>query len=125
MWLISVQGFFSLVCARQGDGGHHQPVDPTRMMLRARCRDHLERLRLRFPALLADDEVLESATADYPFRMLLSKATAEQLVVELVRETEWDNFKNKAASIHGHSSPYLRALHEVWSVMRRLDPRQP
>jgi hypothetical protein len=124
VWVHSIHGFFSLVSARQGDGGHHQPVDPSLMMLRARCRDHLERLRRRFPALLADADVLESATADYPFRLLLPKPTAEKLVVELVREIQWDNFKNQAATIHGHPSPYLRALHDTWSVMRRLDPRQ-
>jgi hypothetical protein len=94
------------------------------MMLRARCRDHLERLRQRFPDLLGDVDVLESATADYAIRLLLPKVVAEQLVVELVREITWDNFKGEAAQVFGHASPYLHALHRTWSVMRALDPRQ-
>jgi len=27
MWIFTRYGFFSAVCARQGDGGHGQPVD--------------------------------------------------------------------------------------------------
>lgn len=36
MWLFTRYGFFSVVCARQGDGSHVMPVDPDRMMVRAR-----------------------------------------------------------------------------------------
>jgi hypothetical protein len=44
MWIFSKYGFFSAVCARQGDGSHGQPVDPERMMVRARDQGHLEAL---------------------------------------------------------------------------------
>ena len=35
MWIFTKHGFFSAVCARQGDGKHGQPVDPDRIMVRA------------------------------------------------------------------------------------------
>jgi len=38
MWLFTKHGFFSAVCARQGNGEHGQPVDPGRIMVRARGR---------------------------------------------------------------------------------------
>ena len=53
MWIFSKHGFFSAVCARQGDGGHSQPVDPVRLMVRARVRSHLEALKSQFSELLA------------------------------------------------------------------------
>lgn len=123
MWLATRHGFFSLVCARQGDGAHHQPVDPELMMLRARSRDHIERLRQAFPALVGTAEVMESATADYPVRLLLPKADAMQLAAALVGEMAWDNFKSEAGRVHGHGSAYVGCLHRVWSVMRDLDQR--
>ncbi len=38
MWLFTKYGFFSVVCASQGDVRHGQPVDEARMMVRARAR---------------------------------------------------------------------------------------
>ena len=52
MWLFTKHGFFSAVCARQGSGKHGQPVDPGRIMVRARVRGHPEALKARFPDLL-------------------------------------------------------------------------
>ena len=49
MWIFTKYGFYSAVCARQGDGKKHQPVDPDRIMVRARARQHLDNLVARFP----------------------------------------------------------------------------
>ncbi len=54
VWLFTKYGFYSVVCARQGDGSHSQPVDPDRIMVRARVRRHLEALKDRFADLLGD-----------------------------------------------------------------------
>jgi hypothetical protein len=43
MWILTKHGFFSAVCARQGNGTHGQPVDLDRIMVRVRLRGHLER----------------------------------------------------------------------------------
>src|SRR5436305_641101 len=34
MWIFTKHGFFSAVCAREGDGSHGRPVDPDRIMVR-------------------------------------------------------------------------------------------
>ena len=39
MWLFTKHGFFSAVCARQGNGKHGQHVDPRRIMVRARVQE--------------------------------------------------------------------------------------
>jgi len=49
MWIFTKYGFFSAVCAREGSGRHGQPVDPDRIMIRARLLSHLEALLKRFP----------------------------------------------------------------------------
>lgn len=56
MWLFTKYGFYSAVCARQGDGKLGQPVDPNRIMVRARVRRHLETLKEGFPDLLGDKD---------------------------------------------------------------------
>ena len=121
MWLFTKYGFYSAVCARQGDGGHRQPVDPDRIMVRARLRTHLEALQNQFADLLADIDIKEFAGTDYAFRIFLPKSTWSQVVAELTNELDYDNFKSKVAQHQGSDGvAYEHALHDVWSVMYRL-----
>ena len=121
MWLFTKPGFFSAVCARQGDGSHGQPVDPDRMMVRARVRSHLDALKERFPDLLADCEIIEFAGTDYAFRIFVDKSVWSQVLVGLNEEMDYDNFKSRVARHQGYEgADYEHSLHEVWSVMNRL-----
>jgi hypothetical protein len=121
MWLFTRHGFFSAVCARQGRGEPGQPVDPDRIMIRARLRGHLEALKNRFPDLLGQCEIQTSTGADYAFRMFTDKPVWCRVLAELARETDYDNFKSEVAEHQGPAgSAYEHALHEVWSVMYRL-----
>ena len=121
MWLFTKHGFYSAVCARQGDGSYGQPVDPNRIMVRARLRSHLEALKDRFSDLLADCEIMESAGTDYAFRIFVSKTIWSEVVAGLTEEMDYDNFKSKVAQHQGRAgADYEHSLHEVWSVMHRL-----
>jgi hypothetical protein len=121
MWLFTTHGFFSAVCARQGDGRHGGPPDPDRMMVRARVRAHLEALQARFPALLAGSEILESRHSDYRFRIFVEKSAWVEVVAALAAETDYDNFKSAVAEHQGpEGAAYEQALHHVWDVMYRL-----
>jgi hypothetical protein len=121
MWLFTKHGFFSAVCARQDAGKHGQPVDPDRIMVRARVRGHLEALKKRFPELLGECEILESAATDYAFRLFVQKSAWVDVLAGLGEETDYDNFKAKVAEHQGKAgAAYERALHEVWAVMHRL-----
>jgi hypothetical protein len=53
MWLFTKHGFFSVVCASQRNGNHGQPIDTTRLVVRARVRQHLEALKKRWPTISA------------------------------------------------------------------------
>ena len=124
MWLNLTAGFVSISCARHLDRPGH-PIDESTLMLRARRSEHLEELQRRHPDLIGHTVVQESRSADYPYRIIADKGVVAALVAREVQSIGYGNFKNEAGNVHGQTSPYLRALHDVWSVMRRLDPRQP
>ena len=121
MWIFTKHGFFSAVCARQGDGKHGEPVDLDRIMVRARIRGHLEALKKRFSGLLGECEIQESAGTDYAYRLFVPKSAWTQVVAGLAEETDYDNFKDEVVHHQGKAgAAYERSLHEVWSVMHRL-----
>jgi hypothetical protein len=121
MWIFTKHGFFSTVCARQGNGRHRQPVDPERMMVRARVRSHLESLKQRFADLIGDFEIQESTGTDYAFRLFVPKAAWMQVLSALGDEIDYDNFKSEVARHLGPAGVhYEHALHDVWSVMHEL-----
>ena len=121
MWIFTKYGFYSAVCARQGDGSHNQPVDPNRIMVRARVRKHLEALKDRFPDLLGDCEIKEFAGTDYAFRLFVEKSVWSQVLVGLNEDMDYDNFKSEVARFQGRDgTAYEHSLHEVWSVMYEL-----
>ncbi len=121
MWIFTRYGFFSAVCARQGDGGYGQPIDHDRIMVRARMRAHLETLKNLFPGLVGQCEIHQSATSDYAFRIFVGKPAWVGVMEALARETDYDNFKSEVARYQGTSGEaYENSLHKVWSVMQKL-----
>ena len=121
MWIFTKYGFYSAVCARQGDGSHGQPVDPDRIMVRARVRSHLEALMERYADLLGGSEIKEFVGTDYAFRIFAPKTVWSQVVSELTDELDYDNFKSEVARHQGSDgAAYEHSLHDVWSVMYRL-----
>ncbi|MDX2035583.1 MAG: hypothetical protein SFX72_02940 [Isosphaeraceae bacterium] len=122
MWIFTRYGFFSAVCAREGDGAHGRPIDPDRIMVRARLRDHLERLIAAFPDLVGGATIIETPTVDYPCRIIVPKSTWSAVLSRLGDETDADNFKSSASRHQGAAGQsYLKALHDVWSIMRRME----
>ena len=89
-----------------------------RIMVRARVRGHLDALKKRFPDLLGDCEIQESAGTDYAFRVFVQKSGWTQVLAGLAEETDYDNFKSEVAHHQGRAgAAYEHSLHEVWSVM--------
>lgn len=125
MWLFTKYGFFSIVCARVGDGASSSAIDPQRMMVRARMKAHLERLQARFEARLGGCEITESRDADYRFRVFVAKPEWQAIAAELAGEIDFDNFKSAVAQFQGPAGQsYEEALHDVWGVMYELQRRR-
>ena len=88
-------------------------------MVRRSLRQHLEALQERFSEL-AGCEIMESAHADYSYRIFVDKPVWSQVLAGLNEEMDYDNFKSEVARHQGRQgASYERALHEVWSVMYR------
>lgn len=119
MWLMTTLGFFSVACARQGDGSHGKPVDTSRIMIRARVKQHLDALKSRFPNELGRAEIIQTPSADYGWRIICPKVNWAICAKSLAEDISYDNFKDQCASRHGGSSPYLNALHTTWSTFRK------
>jgi hypothetical protein len=121
MWIFSVLGFFSVVCARNPVTGK---IDPETVMIRARVKKHLRNLQNRFPSL-AGVEILAWPERDYGFRLIVPKAVWVDALDALAQEKTWGNFKNEAAKHEAQTgSAYVNALHDVWSVMFQLQSMQ-
>jgi hypothetical protein len=124
MWLFTKDGFFRVVCARQGDGAHGRPVDLSKVMVRARSRRHLEALKTRYPQYLAACDIVEFQGSDYACRIFVDKATWTAVIADLADDIDYDNFK-AAVGRHRPSADraYEAALHDVWQVMHGLQAR--
>ena len=121
MWLFTRDGFFSVVCARQGDGAHGRSVDLSKVMVRALSHRHLEALKARHDQHLAACDIVEFPGSDYACRLFVDKATWTTVVADMADDIDYDNFK---AAVGRHRPSADRAseaaLHDVWQVMYDL-----
>jgi hypothetical protein len=121
MWVFTKYGFFSAACARKGGGKYGQPVDPDRIMIRARLRSHLEALLKRFPDVLGKSEIQTFAGTDYAFRVFVAKPAWSEMLAAMAEETDYDNFKSEVTRHLGKDGmAYEKSLHDVWDVMYGL-----
>jgi len=116
MWSFSPTYFISVVAARDLDAPGH-PIDPTRLVVRARRREHLEALIKANADLLGSLVVMATPDRDYAFRIVVMKEIFAEVARHQVMGINYDNFKSAAAAANGHGNSYVAALHRVWSVM--------
>jgi hypothetical protein len=109
MWLMTPTGFFSIVC-KPGDAAAGL------LTVRARVKSDLDALRQSYIPSLG--EVLENAGTDYRFRAKARREEVEKALAHMVRELDYENFKNAVAKKQGK----LRAdvYSKVWSVLYEL-----
>lgn len=117
MWLFTKIGFFSVVkCDKRRPG---------QVTVRARVREHLERLGEAFSAAfpkIAVPEIHEDRHADYQFRMFMAKGQWVALVEGMASAIDYGNFKGAVGP-----GPYHDVLLDVWTAARQLqflDPRK-
>ena len=68
-----------------------------------------------------DSEMMEASGTDDAFRIFVAKTVWSQVLVGLNEEMDYDNFKSKVAQHQGNDgADYEHSLHDVWSVMNRL-----
>lgn len=118
MWILSRAGLLSVVQAAPGPGS--PPRAPRKLMVRARVRRHLELLQRDHPALRRFAIIQSEPHRDYRWRIIVPRATFARVVAAIVAGIGYHNFKAAAAASPDLEPAYIDALHEVWSVLRRL-----
>lgn len=97
MWLFTKRGFFSAVCARQGNGSYTQPVDPTASWSAPASSRTSTRSRRTSPTCSA------AASTDYAYRIFVAKVAWSRVVAALADELDYDNFKSEVATYQGRA----------------------
>lgn len=108
MWLMTTQGFYSVVADRDSRDG---------VLIRARTQEDIEALRRQIPDL----EPFEGAGTDYRWRAYASKAEWVAAAALLASAIDYPNFKNAVAERQGKGRASLYA--KVWSTLLRLQER--
>jgi len=116
VWLFTKYGFFSAVCARQGEGCRLSPVDRSKIAIRSRYKQHLESLKTRFADLIGDAEIRAFPNSDYEYRIFVSKPSWALIASALAAEVDYDNFKSESEKSQ-HPAGYIDSLHEIWQVL--------
>jgi hypothetical protein len=112
MWLMTKYGFFSVVCAWKDETD--KTPHPDLMMIRARCRSHLENLQKRFK-VLEGHTITETQNTDYPYRLLAPRADMAGVVSGLLEEIDYCNFKSEVHDTLPDDDSYQDFLLNVWS----------
>lgn len=103
MWLFLPSGFYSIV-AKPGD---------ERLVIRARVRADLERLRGTF----AIGPIRAGAGTDYEFRASITREAFADGLATFAMDIDYPNFKSEVARKLGWERE--RVYHSVWSLLLR------
>jgi len=107
MWIFTKQGFYSATMST---------VKLGHIQVRARTREHLERLMEALPKELNRSKIVETPAADYRWRIVMTPAKWTLCMMKLAEDIDYSNFKNACAHAGLNTAPH----HDVWRTMRHL-----
>jgi hypothetical protein len=105
MWLLTTQGFYSVVQHRE---------DANFLLVRARVRSDLAALTRLIPNL----EIFETPDADYRWRATVTRMQWQVALTALGGEIDYDNFKGAVAERQGHGRADVYG--HVWGELMSL-----
>lgn len=114
MWLFVPGGFYSAV--------QHKD-DPDKIMVRARAKQHAERLIKALPADQRPELVETPPPADYRWRVTVTREQWVYLAARFAAEVAYLNFKSEAGK-RGHPKGFMRTLHDVWGDLLNFQDDQ-
>ncbi len=98
MWVFLKGGFFSVVQHRD---------KPGTLLVRGRNPDHFDSV---FPGV----NIIQMATADYPWRAEISHGEYSKIITEQIYEIDYTNFKS---SVDSDEPALFDAMMDVWGIM--------
>lgn len=105
MWLFTETGFVSAV---------RHDTQPGHMMVRSRDAESLRDL-----ANLSGEQIRNTPTGDYPYRVVVADSTLTEWMSLSVEVADYTNFKSRVAVSRGHG--FADALMSVWSIMHDVE----
>jgi len=106
MWLLTSEGFFSIV---------QKPDDMARGTLTIRARVKADLQALRIPGMT---EIEEDAGTDYRYRAIAPRDEVAAAVSAMVQKIDYSNFKDEIARKQGKQRAAIYG--ELWEVLYRL-----
>jgi len=106
MWLVTPIGFFSIV-QKPGDSAAGT------LTIRARAKGDLEALRDNYLSSLG--QVIANAGTDYRYRAQAPRKKIAEVMLNLVTDINYDNFKNEVQKRQG--SARAHTYHKVWDAL--------
>jgi hypothetical protein len=106
MWLITTAGFYSIV----------QKPGEKDLTIRSRVRKDLEALRDKYLPNLG--EIVRNENTDYRYRAKVSPEKFAEAAAQMVRDIDYDNFKNTVAQVQGHRRSHIYS--GVWEDLLAL-----
>lgn len=103
MWIMSEDGFISAV------------YKDNKLQLRARDRESLERLGFKGRRIKVGEGT------DYPFRVYTTRDELKEIVNRQIDAITYPNFKSRIVQTRGRR--FEAALHNVWSAMLAVEPK--
>lgn len=109
MWLITPDGFFSVV-QKPGDAQHQQ------LTVRARVASDLDRLRDTYLPELG--QTVTGAGTDYAYRATAPREAVAAAMARIASAIDYANFKDEVKHRQGWSR--ANAYHHVWHALYAL-----
>ena len=107
MWIITAQGFYSIV-KKAGD-------PPGMLTIRARVKNDLLNLQSKLPSM---SSIVESDDSDYRYRAFAKPEDVAQAVSDMIMKIDYPNFKNKVSD----GNLYRGAVYSsVWGELMRIE----
>ena len=121
MWLFTRWGFYSIACARQGDGGNESGIDSHSLVIEAFSQQHLEALKAHLPDLIGNSFIQEVAESELRFHMIVDKNIWSQVMLSLSQELNFDDFREEMVQKHSMDDPgYLKAMTNIEQIFSKI-----
>lgn len=112
MWVVAEKGFYSVV---------QHKANPNILLVRARVRKDLERLRSYIPSLKVVNDT--KGLADYKYRAFVTRFDFAEAMKKLVMGIDYPNFKSRIKAKYGYERESI--YFNVWSTLMDLCTKLP
>lgn len=109
MWIFTKLGFYSVTLSN----------DNTNLMVRARVRKDLDKLRGVYPGV---GPTVHTPNSDYKYRVIVSHDAFALIMANMIEDIRYTNFKNEVAKCQGQARHDIYM--SVWAKMLNAEAEE-